>query len=76
MRPGLSVLVEVEKFSARNALLAPRAALDTRTKKARMADGRVVEVGIGACNAQECVVSKGLDENARLAPWISIGGGA
>lgn len=76
MRPGLSVLVEVERFSARNALLAPRAALDTRTKKARMADGRVVEVGIGACNAQECVVSKGLDENARLAPWISIGGGA
>ncbi len=74
--PGLSVLVEVEKSSAKNALLAPRAALDTITKKARMADGRVVEVGIGACNAQECVVSKGLDENARLAPWSAIGGGA
>lgn len=76
MRPGLSVLAEVERLGAKDALLAPRAAIDTRAKKARLADGRVVDVEIGACNAQECVVTKGLDEKARLAPWIAAGGEA
>ncbi|HEY0788717.1 MAG TPA: efflux RND transporter periplasmic adaptor subunit [Thermoanaerobaculia bacterium] len=76
MRPGLSVLVEVERFASKGVLLAPRAALNAGGKKARLVDGRVVDVQIGACNPQECVVTKGLGENARLAAWVVPGGGA
>jgi multidrug efflux pump subunit AcrA (membrane-fusion protein) len=76
MRPGLSVLVEVERSAAVNVLLAPRAALDTHAKKARMRDGKTVDVELGPCNAQECVVTKGLDENARLGAWAATGGAA
>ncbi len=76
MRPGLSVLVEVERLAVKNVLLAPRAALDTRAKKARTLDGAIVDVDLGPCNAQECVVTKGLDENARLAAWTAARGPA
>jgi hypothetical protein len=73
MRPGLSVLVEVERAAAPKVLLAPRAALETATKKARLRDGTTVDVELGPCNAQECVVTRGLDENARLAAWAAGG---
>lgn len=76
MRPGLSVLVEVERSSAKGALLVPRAALDPDAKKARLADGKVVDVVAGPCNAQECVLKTGLDEKARVAAWTAAGGAA
>lgn len=68
MRPGLSARVVVRTQTVANALLAPRAALDLSSKQphARLADGRTVDVHLGACNAQECVVTNGLEEGQRL----------
>ena len=68
MRPGMSVRVEVEAAAVPGLLLAPRGALDLESDppRARMADGTEVEVKIGACNAEECVVEGGLDEGTRL----------
>ena len=68
MRPGLSARVEIRREVQRDVLIAPRAALDFSAKspKARLASGRVVDVVVGSCNAQECVVKSGLDEGARL----------
>ena len=68
MRVGMSVKVEVETAREPDVLLAPRAALDrggTRPK-ARLANGRLVEVALGPCSAQECVVVGGLAEGTRL----------
>jgi len=68
MRPGLSARVEIERESKDNVLLAPRAALDFSGKspRARLSGGKLVNIGLGSCNAQECVVTSGLDEGARL----------
>lgn len=70
MRPGLSARVTIRRDFAPNALLAPRAALDfsSAKPKARTESGKLVEVAVGACNAQECVVTSGLNEGDRLAP--------
>lgn len=68
MRPGLSARVVVHAMMQRNVLLAPRAALDfsgTRPR-ARLANGKTVDVVLGACNAQECVVKSGLSEGETL----------
>lgn len=69
MRPGLSARVTVRRESLQNALLAPRAAIDFsgKTPKAQLAGGKQVDVTLGSCNAQECVVRKGLEEGQRLA---------
>jgi hypothetical protein len=68
MRPGLSARVEIRRELQRNVLIAPRAAIDfsATSPRARLESGKLVPVGIGACNAQECVVKSGLDEGARL----------
>jgi HlyD family secretion protein len=68
MRPGMSVRVEALGAEQRNALLAPRAALDLASDppRARLAGGRTAEVRLGACNARECVVESGLQEGERL----------
>ncbi len=68
MRPALSARVIVNTGTVANALIAPRAALDVTSKqpRARLAGGRTVDVSLGACNAQECVVTKGLEEGQRL----------
>lgn len=68
MRPGLSARVEVDREAKGGVLIAPRAALDFsgKTPRARLAGGKLVEVKLGSCNAQECVVMSGLDEGARL----------
>ena len=70
MRPGLSTRVTVRRATLPNALLASRAALDLDAKRPRahLADGSLVDVTLGACNAQECVVTKGLNDGDRLAP--------
>lgn len=68
MRPGLSARVEIRRGVENNVLIAPRAAIDFTDKqpRARLASGRTVVVGLGACNSQECVVTSGLEEGARL----------
>lgn len=67
MRPGLSARVVVRRTTAPGSLIAPRVALDlTAQPRARLASGDVVPVKIGACNAQECVVSGGLESGQRL----------
>jgi HlyD family secretion protein len=70
MRPGLSARVVVNRAATATALLAPRAALDLSTEKtkARLRDGSVVDVTLGRCNAQECVVTAGLTDGQELAP--------
>jgi multidrug resistance efflux pump len=68
MRPGMSVRVEVLGSPVRNALLAPRAALDLTASppRARLAGGGTAEVHLGPCNAAECVVETGLREGEAL----------
>jgi multidrug efflux pump subunit AcrA (membrane-fusion protein) len=68
MRPGLSARLVVRTQTIPNVLIAPRTALDLSSAKprARLAGGRSVEVKLGVCNAQECVVSSGLEEGQRL----------
>ena len=68
MRPGLSARVIVRRESLPNALLAPRVALDFsgKTPRARTLRGELVDVKLGSCNAQDCVVLSGLEEGAKL----------
>jgi HlyD family secretion protein len=68
MRPGLSARVVVHAMTQRDALLAPRVAIDFSGKKPRAfrADGKLIDVVLGACNAQECVVKSGLTEGETL----------
>jgi len=69
MRPGMSVKVEVRTEPAADVLLAPRAALDLEGEKprARLATGAKVEVRLGPCNLDACIVESGLAEGTRLA---------
>ncbi len=68
MRPGLSARVVVHREKAGPALLAPRAAIDFTGKspRARLASGKDVEISVRSCNAQDCVVTKGLTEGQQL----------
>ena len=68
MRPGMSVKVEAEVGTIRDAILAPRAALDLESDppRARTASGRWKKIRIGPCTAQHCVVEQGLDTEVRL----------
>lgn len=67
MRPGMSARVEIEARRLADVLVAPRAALDLSGEAAvaRTDDG-AVEVRLGPCNPQECVVEGGLAEGTRL----------
>jgi len=73
MRPGLSARVAVRRETVRDALLVPRAALDfgTAHPRAHLANGKIVPVTLGSCNAQECVVTGGLDAGAALTPALT-----
>jgi multidrug efflux pump subunit AcrA (membrane-fusion protein) len=68
MRPGLSARVVVRTQAIPNALIAPRASLDLASKQphALLSTGKTVDIDLGACNAQECVVTRGLEEGQRL----------
>jgi HlyD family secretion protein len=68
MRPGLSARVVVRTAMIPDVLIAPRAALDLSSKQpcAFIAGGKRVDVTLGACNAQDCVVKSGLTEGQRL----------
>jgi HlyD family secretion protein len=68
MRPGLSSRVVIRSMTQSNALLVPRAALDFASAKphALLANGKSVDVVLGACNSQECIVKSGLNEGDSL----------
>ena len=72
MRPGLSARVVVRRDSKPSALLAPRAAIDFTgdAPRVRLATGRDVDVKLGPCNAQDCVVLGGLEDGQRLAAIV------
>ncbi len=67
MRPGMSVKVVVHGRKAEGVLIAPRAGLDLTADppRARRVGGDV-EVRLGFCTPQACVVEDGLEEGARL----------
>jgi len=73
MRPGLSSRVVIHTMAQQNALIAPRASIDFSSAKPRvhLAGGKVVDVVLGACNAQECVVKSGLNEGETLARVVA-----
>lgn len=74
MRPGLSARIIIHREAAAQALLVPRAALDftgTQTR-ATLANGTSVEVTLGSCNAQDCVVVKGLEEGQKLGRVVEV----
>ncbi|MGZ5434185.1 MAG: HlyD family secretion protein, partial [Thermoanaerobaculia bacterium] len=66
MRPGLSARVVVRREARPSQLLAPRSAIDfaSATPRVRLSGGEMKDVKLGACNAQECVVS-GVDEGTK-----------
>jgi HlyD family secretion protein len=68
MRPGLSARVEVDREAKNGVLIAPRAAFDFSGKapRARLSGGKLVNVTLGSCNAQDCIVTSGLEEGSRL----------
>jgi multidrug resistance efflux pump len=68
MRPGMSVKVEARPTVRENVLLAPREGLDLAGPKphARLATGEVVDVKLGTCNRDTCVVEGGLEDGTRL----------
>ena len=68
MRPGMSVRAEVLLPAVEDALLVPREALDWSgdEPKALLAGGSAVDVKLGPCSAQACVVLEGLREGERL----------
>jgi HlyD family secretion protein len=71
MRPGMSVRVEAQGDTQKAVLIAPRAALAPASSaaRARLAGNQRVDVVVGPCSAQECVVLQGLSEGDRLLPW-------
>lgn len=68
MRPGMSVRVEVGLVDRADVLLAPRAGLDLSgpRARARLASGGAVDVELGPCNRDRCVVERGVDEGTVL----------
>jgi HlyD family secretion protein len=76
MRPGMSVRAEVLEPAIENSILVPRATLDWSGDAPRvlLADGSSVEVVLGPCSAQECVVAEGLSEGVRLRNREPLGG--
>lgn len=74
MRPGLSARVIIHRETKNEALVAPRAALDLAGDKPRavLADGSTVDVTLGSCNAQECIVMSGLEEGQKLGRVVGV----
>ncbi len=70
MRPGMSVKVEVRPTALDNVLLAPREGLDFAgpRPRARLESGGFVDVTIGPCNSDACVVEGGVEAGVRLRP--------
>jgi sRNA-binding protein len=64
----MSVKVEVRPETREDVLLAPRAGLDLGgpVPRARLATGESVDVKLGPCNRDACVVESGVRDGARL----------
>jgi len=63
MRPGMSAKVELHGAPVAGAVVVPRGALVfDKQVRARLADGSLRDVTLGPCDAQGCVVEKGLAE--------------
>jgi hypothetical protein len=62
------VRVEVLGLEIKDALLAPRSALDLSGPRPRvlLAGGGAAEVRLGACTADECVIESGPRAGTRL----------
>jgi HlyD family secretion protein len=73
MRPGLSARVVVKRDEKRATLLAPRAAIDfsAASPRAHLVSGKTADVKLGPCNAQDCIVLTGLEEDQKLAPVVA-----
>jgi len=71
MRPGLSARVVIREEAVRDAVLIPRAALDLSGKnpRVRLDGGKVANVKLGSCNAQECVATSGVKAGQELEPF-------
>ena len=69
MRPGMSVKIEVHPAAREGVLMAPRAGLDLSgaRPRARLASGELVDVTLGVCNPETCIIEVGVDDGARLA---------
>lgn len=75
MRPGLSARIVIRREAQQAALLAPRAAIDftdMKAPRAKLESGELVNVKLGSCNAQDCVVADGLKEGQQLAPVTEV----
>ena len=70
MRPGLSAKVTVRSGEIRDAVLAPRGAIDLSAAQpaVRLENGTRKEITLGPCNAMQCVVTKGLEGDEKLMP--------
>jgi multidrug resistance efflux pump len=68
MRPGMSVKVEARPEARENVLLAPRAGLELSgaNPRARLISGQDVEVKLGPCNFDACIIDGGVPEGAKL----------
>lgn len=68
MRPGMSARVEVHTSPEEDAILAPRAGLIVAgdSVRARLASGGERDIEVSYCNAQDCVVTAGLEPGVRL----------
>jgi multidrug efflux pump subunit AcrA (membrane-fusion protein) len=72
--PGMSVRVEVD-VPGEEGLLVPRAAVDLSSSppRVRRPGDSWVEVRLGECSVQECVVLEGLLENESVAAIVDLG---
>lgn len=68
MRPGMSVRAEIGAAPLEDVLIVARTAVDfeSATPQVRLGDGSVVEVQLGPCDAQRCVVVEGLREGQQV----------
>jgi len=67
-RPGMSTHVNIALSGPTDAVLVPRSCLvfDGNQTFVSLANGRLREVSLGPCSAQECVVETGLDADVTL----------
>ena len=72
--PGMSVRVEIE-VPGEEGLLVPRAAIDLSSSPPRVwrSGGSWVDVLLGPCSAQNCVLLDGLEEGERVAAIAEFG---
>jgi multidrug efflux pump subunit AcrA (membrane-fusion protein) len=69
MRPGMAVKIELRRPPLANVVVVPRGAVQFGKDKPRvkLASGELRDVELGPCDAQGCVVTKGLDDGQAVA---------